>query len=391
MTTRSRFGFGAVVLAVLLSLVFGGIAGAVVAKQVQPSASARNGSASPITATTQGRPSTTVVDTGSGAPISWASVAKRVGPAVVTIINQQAAQPNPLFGGTSPGVTDEGSGFVISSKGDIVTNNHVVASAGNLTVVFADGHKVPAQLVRADSLSDLAVIRVKANVSTMLTFSPSNNLQPGQPVMAIGSALGQYRNTVTAGVVSALGRTIDEPNGISLHNMIQTDAAINQGNSGGPLLNTQGQVVGVNTAVTRGQAQSDPFGTSQQVVAEGLGFAIPSDQVRSTVTRLAVNKPPAFLGVSYHEITQQDATFYSLPLGAYVQAIGAGSPAEKAGIQKRDIITKINGHALTDTLQLEPVIANHVPGETVTVNVWRNGKNLTLRVKLGARPTTTTP
>jgi len=309
-------------------------------------------------------------------------VAQQAGPAVVTIINQQAAQQGLL--GAMPGPKAEGSGFVIDRTGDIVTNNHVVAQAQSLTVVFSHGRKTPARLVRADPLSDLAVIRVTSSVPAVLRFGNSSELQPGEPVMAIGSALGEFRNTVTAGVVSALRRTIDEPDGVSLHGMVQTDAAINQGNSGGPLLDERGEVVGVNTAISRGAATASPFGPAQSAVAEGLGFAIPSRTVRTVTARLVQNKPEALLGVSYQQINSQEARVYNLPVGAYVSAVKPGSPAQRARVQPRDIITKIDGRALTDPHSLEEMIANHSPGETATLTVWRNGKTISFKVTLGA-------
>jgi 2-alkenal reductase len=239
--------------------------------------------------------------------------------------------------------------------------------------------------VRADPLSDLALVRVHAQVPAILHFDDSTALLPGEPVLAIGSALGQYRNTVTSGVVSALGRTIDEQNGVTLHDMIQTDAAINQGNSGGPLLDERGNVVGVNTAITRGSSSTDIFGFSQSVVAEGLGFAIPSTTVKNVAARLVENKPPAYIGVSYLPISQQDATFYNFPIGAYVKSLASGSPAQKAGIKVRDIITKVDGQAVNDTYTLERVIAEHSPGEVATLTVWRSGRTLSIKVKLSAK------
>jgi S1-C subfamily serine protease len=328
--------------------------------------------------------SVTTASVSSGAPMSWAQVAKQAGPAVVTIINQQASQTN-LFGETVPGAQDMGSGFIVDSKGDIVTNYHVIANAQTLSVVFADGHKVPAQLVRGDESNDLAVVRVHTAVPAVLHFGASSALQPGDPVLAIGSALGQFRNTVTAGVVSATGRSIQESTGYTIHDMIQTDAAINQGNSGGPLLNDRGQVVGIDTAVERGSQSASIFGADNSVVAEGLGFAISSTTAQNVVARLIQDKPMASLGVSYEPVTQQVAQYYNLPMGAYIQQVQAGSAAAKAGLQPRDIITQVNGHKITDQYSLEQIITSHNPGQTVTLTVWRNGKTFTKQVKLGGK------
>lgn len=382
MNSRPRLGFLGLVVVVIVALVAGGIGGAAAAIALgknSPVSSPASQSAQPASVAALGQP--------SSKPMSWTQVAQRAGPAVVTIVNQQQAQHD-IFGNLVPGATDEGSGFLIDTKGDIVTNNHVIENAESLTVVFANGHKTVAQLVRADPLSDLAVVRVHTTVPAVLHFGDSNQLLPGEPVMAIGSALGQFRNSVTTGVVSALGRTINEPSGVSLQNMIQTDAPINQGNSGGPLLDDQGNVIGVNTAITRGASQSDPFGLggSQSVVAEGLGFAIPGATVKNVAARLVLNKPPAFLGVVPHQISQQDSVFYNLPVGAYVSAIRPGSAAASSGLKLRDIITKVNRQPINDTYSLDQVISEYSPGQTVRLTVWRSGKVLTMSVKLGAKP-----
>lgn len=379
MKNSGRIGAGSVLLVALLALVCGGIAGAV--------AGSRAVKTTVVQATATEAPNSSAVGNtvASSSPLSWVEVARRAGPAVVTIVNQQQSQRD-IFGNIQPGAKDEGSGFVVDKKGDIVTNNHVVEGSQSLTVVFSDGRKAAARLVRTDPLTDLAVIKAATKVTTTLTFGDSSQLQPGEPVMAIGSALGEYRNTVTSGIVSGLGRAITEPNGIVLQNMVQTDAPINQGNSGGPLLNERGQVIGVNTAITRGSQAADPFGIGQSVVAEGLGFAIPSSTVQNVAARLVQNKAPAFLGVTYHQISAQDSTYYNLPTGAYINTIAPGSPAAKAGLHPRDVITQVDGRKLSDTYQLEQVIAEHEPGQITTLQVWRSGKTLTLKVKLGSKP-----
>jgi 2-alkenal reductase len=379
MKQGSGIGAASLVLVAVVALLFGGIGGAVVGSQTTKTKIVQ---VTPQTAPSSNPVGNTVA---SGTSMSWVEVARRAGPAVVTIVNQQQPQTD-IFGNTQPGAKAEGSGFVVDKKGDIVTNNHVVQGAQSLTVVFSNGQKSTAHLVRNDPLTDLAVVKVSTKVSTILSFGNSNELQPGEPVLAIGSALGEYRNTVTSGIVSALGRAITEPTGTVLQNMVQTDAPINQGNSGGPLLNDRGQVIGVNTAITRGAQASDPFGISQSVVAEGLGFAIPSSTVQNVASRLVQNKAPAFLGVTYHQISQQDSTFYGLPMGAYVNTVTPKSPAAKAGIHPRDVITRVDSRKLSDTYQLEQVIAEHEPGQTATLQIWRSGKTMTIKVKLGAKP-----
>lgn len=380
--TGRGIGFATLALVALLAVLFGAVGGAVAGSRFAASTT----KVVKQVITTSGGGSSAQPAAVTNGTVDWSAVAQRAGRAVVTIVNRQQAQQG-LFGQVA-GATAEGSGFIVDTKGDIVTNNHVIDRAQSLTVVFFNGRKSPASVVRADPLNDLAVIRVNASVPGVLRFGDSAALRPGQPVMAIGSALGQYRNTVTSGVVSALGRTIQEQNGISIQDMIQTDAAINQGNSGGPLLNASGQVIGVNTAVTRGSSSADIFGGGTSVVAEGLGFAIPSSTVQNVARRLMENKPPAFLGVMYYPVSKQVSTYYNLPVGAYVKSVKAGSPAAKAGIKPRDVITKIGTQSLSATYTLERVIAGHVPGDTVKLTIWRSGNTMQVTVTLGAKPNT---
>ncbi|MGH2447909.1 MAG: S1C family serine protease, partial [Chloroflexota bacterium] len=311
MTTRASLGFVGVAIVAIVALIFGLVGGF-----------AANRIAGPKNVTKvikqQGAPAQPA--SSSSTPLSWTSVAHQAGPAVVTIINQQPAQQS-VFGGAQPGAKDEGSGFIISSKGFIVTNDHVVDPTGTLTVVFANGKKASGTLTGHDKSSDLAVVKVSGTMPGVLDFGNSNTLQPGEPLLAIGSALGQFRNTVTSGVVSGLGRSLTEPDGVTLQGMIQTDAAINQGNSGGPLLNDRGQVVGVNTAVNRGATENSLFGASTSVVAEGLGFAIPSSSVQNIAPQLEHHKATAFLGVRYQPVNQQASTFYKLPVGEYIEQV----------------------------------------------------------------------
>ena len=272
-----------------------------------------------------------------------------------------------------------GSGVVISPQGYIVTNNHVVDGYQTLQVVFADGTQVPAQLIGADSFSDLAVIKVDANVPAVAELGDSDQLQIGESVIAIGSPLGDFKNTVTSGVISALGRTLDVESGSAYEKMIQTDAAINHGNSGGPLVNLSGQVIGITTAIVRSSNSSSD-------VAEGLGFAIPSKTVSDITSQLIskgnVERP--YLGVRWQLVTPEIAQANNLPMqwGAYIQRVGAGSTADQAGVQAGDIITKIGDEALSDSNAFLNLLNHHKVGENVTIEVWRNGQTLTLNAVL---------
>jgi S1-C subfamily serine protease len=198
-----------------------------------------------------------------------------VGPAVVTIVTSQNA------GTTRRGVarqtTGVGSGVIVDRAGYIVTNHHVIENVLSVEVIFSDGTKSGATVVGSDASLDLAVIKVESTVPAVAILGNSDTLEPGQPVVAIGSALGDFRNTVTAGIVSALDRTLEDLESGSLSGLVQTDAAINEGNSGGPLISLDGEVVGINVAVVRGDGYT---------TAEGLGFAIPSNTVRSVLNRV---------------------------------------------------------------------------------------------------------
>ncbi|HKP53517.1 MAG TPA: trypsin-like peptidase domain-containing protein [Chloroflexia bacterium] len=286
------------------------------------------------------------------------------GPAVVTVINQLSGDNTRIGPLGSP--TASGSGVVVDQRGYIVTNNHVVEDQKSLEVIFSDGKKVPATLVGTDPFSDLAVIKVDTQVSTVAQFADSDLLEPGQPVVAIGSALGDFRNTVTAGVVSALHRDIEDAGSTALRNLIQTDAAINHGNSGGPLIDLEGRVVGINVAVVRGAGLGGD-------VAEGLGFAIPSNTARTVVDQLvskgAVERP--FIGISYQPITPQIAAYYELPReqGILVSEVVADGPADKAGIKAKTIITKFDGVELTSSTSLLEVLMKHKVGDSVQMTI----------------------
>jgi 2-alkenal reductase len=280
---------------------------------------------------------------------------------------------------------------IIDTEGRIITNNHVVdgASAGGLQVIFYDGETAAATLLGADPLSDVAVLKVDHTIAAVADLGNSAKLKVGETVIAIGSALGDFENTVTVGVISGLNRTLQRSDGINMENMIQTDAAINHGNSGGPLLNLSGQVVGINTAVVRGSDNSED-------VAEGLGFAIPVDTVRAVSSQLIndgkVVRP--FLGVRSAPINRAIATYYDLrdengevlETGALVEAVTEGSAAEKAGIKALDVLLQIDDYVLNEDHPLINVLTNFKPGDTVTLKVVRDGKRFDIKVTLGTRP-----
>ena len=304
------------------------------------------------------------------------SVVKRSSPAVVTVINTlSSSQRN----GQSVAQRASGSGVVIKADGYIVTNNHVVEGQQSLAVIFADGTRQDATLVGTDPLNDLAVLKVDGKVPGYLALGDSDALQPGETVIAIGSPLGNFKNSVTVGVVSALNRTVgDSPEGL-----VQTDAAINSGNSGGPLINMNGEVIGINTLVVR----SENMGSAP---VEGMGFAIPSSTVRLVSDELIangkINHP--FLGVSYVQLDPDVAATQGLSVqqGALLNQVDPSGPAGRAGLRNGDIIVSINGTILNDSTSLRRIMMQYKPNEQVKLEVLRNGKTQTFTVKLGTRP-----
>jgi serine protease Do len=300
-----------------------------------------------------------------------------VGPSVVTVVGTIPGQQT-VFGYTGDS-TSTGSGVFISSDGYILTNNHVIEGAQQLQVIFADGSQQDATLVGTDQYSDLAVLKITGTVPAFATLGNSDALNPGETVIAIGSPLGDFKNTVTVGVVSATGRSIDTGQGYTIDGLIQTDAAINQGNSGGPLVNLAGEVIAINTLIIR----SSDTGT----VAEGLGFAIPINTARVVSEQIIqnghVSRP--FLGISWQPITPRVAAVYRLPVqyGVYITDVAANSPASKSGLQVGDIITGIDNTTLDETHAYINTLFHYSAGDTVTLTLNRNGKQVQVQATLG--------
>jgi 2-alkenal reductase len=301
-----------------------------------------------------------------------------VGPAVVTIVGTIPGQRD--FFGFSADQQVSGSGVIIMPDGHILTNNHVVEDAQNLTVVLADGEQRPAKLVGADKFADIAIIKIDGTVPAAAGLGNSDKLVAGESVIAIGSPLGDLKNTVTVGVISATGRSLDSGNGYQLMDMIQTDAAINHGNSGGPLVDLAGEVIGINTMIVRSSGSSSD-------TAEGLGFAVPSNTARAIADQIIQKGYFArpYMGIRYQWITPDMASMYNLPVewGAYVAQLDASSPAAKAGIQRGDIITKIGDQTLDDSHPYINALFAQAPGATIQMEIVRNRKTIQLQVTLG--------
>lgn len=328
-------------------------------------------------------------------------VAEKASPAVVSIIvtkDLPKIQQVPdifrqFFGDTfnnQSGETEKrevggGSGFIISSDGLVVTNKHVVLDeAAEYTVLLNDNNKLPAKVLARDPLNDLAILKIEAKDLPVLEFGQSENLKVGQKVIAIGNALGEFRNTVSTGVVSGLARSITASSGIfqseRLIGLIQTDASINSGNSGGPLLDTAGRVIGINVAIAQN--------------AQNIGFAIPIDQVKETIESVKKNGRliRAWFGVRYIIITPDLAKNNNLKYDYGIMvvkgenptdlAVVPGSPADKAGLEENDIILEIDGKKLSEDYPLSNVIASHKPGDVLSLKIIHDGREKSTSVVL---------
>jgi serine protease Do len=303
---------------------------------------------------------------------------ENVGPAVVTIVGNLPDQQT--FFGTVSGQQVSGSGVIISQDGYIISNNHVVEGTTEVSVILADGTTMSAVVVSTDIYADLAVLKVEGQMPAVATLGDSDVLRPGETVIAIGSPLGDFKNTVTVGVISATGRSLDTGNGYVMENLLQTDAAINEGNSGGPLVNLQGEVIGLNTMIVRGGG----FGSA---VAEGLGFAIPSNTVKIISTAIIDHGYFArpYLGIDWRTINPTIATRYNLPVqwGAYVVQVTAGSPGDQAGLLQGDIITRIGDETISETNSYVNALFAYQPGQTVEVELVRGTQTMKVQVTLG--------
>jgi 2-alkenal reductase len=306
------------------------------------------------------------------------TVVQNVEPAVITVVGTVSGQVT--FFGTTSDQEVSGSGVIITEDGYILTNNHVVEGTKTLSVILNDGTEHPAELVSRDVFADLAVLKIEGNVPGVATIGNSDNLKPGETVIAIGSPLGTFRNSVTVGVISATGRSIDTGEGYTIEDLIQTDAAINQGNSGGPLLNLAGEVIGINTLVIRGSGISITN-------AEALGFAIPSNTA-SMIAQHIIDKgyfARPYLGTAYQNITPRIASWYNLPVnfGAYITNIDRNSPAALSGLRPGDIITKIGEIAIDEDQSFINALFEYEPNQVVTIEFAREDQLMSVEVTLG--------
>lgn len=364
---RKRPGFFKTIAVSLISALLGGV----VAVALVPSIYGNN--QAPVNQVVLNGGQTTPIVSTEGTNFPVAQIAKTTGPAVVGIANFRTTAS--FFGGGGLTEVGSGSGFIVDAKnGYIVTNNHVIAGAEKIMVSLADGRNIDAKLVGGDRRTDLAVVKIADTKNlTAAQLGDSSNIQVGEPVVAIGNPGGEeFARSVTVGYISATNRIL-EIEGEASFNLIQTDAAINPGNSGGPLVNYQGQVIGINSA------------KNQQAGFEGMGFAIPISDALPTIKQLIEKGYASHPGLEVHIDPRYTAEFASQrgwPTGAYVAKVTPGGPAEKAGIRAGDIITKINGEAIKNSLRLTRELFKYKPGDTVTVTIFREDKTLDVSLEL---------
>lgn len=301
--------------------------------------------------------------------LSVGQIAQQDTKSVVEVVaNDVATNTSPYPYGQQGSSQAEGTGWVYDSTGDIVTNNHVIDGSTSVKVTFSDGKSYTAKVVGADTSTDLAVLHVNASSSQLspLTLGDSSKVAVGDGVVAIGDPFG-LTGTVTSGIVSAVNREIDSPDGTPIEGAIQTDAAINHGNSGGPLFDLQGDVIGITS-----QIESDSGGN------DGVGFAIPSNTIKAVVSQLisSGSVEHAFLGVG-----PQTAAG-----GVRIASVETGSAAAKAGVKTGDVLTAVDGKATTSASALRATIEGYKPGDKVTLTVRRNGATKSISVTLGTRP-----
>jgi S1-C subfamily serine protease len=352
--SNERISMRRVLAFAMTAVVCGGLAGALVAAILDDDGTTAPSTTAPV-ALAQGR--------------SPAATYRRDAPGVVVITATSTEQvpSTPFTPPSDEKVQSLGSGFVIDGKGDIVTNDHVVAGATGIRVGFSGGDSYPAKVVGTDASSDLAVVRVDAPSSALhpLAFDSSASVQVGDPVYAIGNPFGLDR-TMTAGIVSATGRDIQAPDGLTIPDAIQTDAPINHGNSGGPLLDAAGRVVGVTSQIQGGTVDANV----------GIGFAVPGNTAKSVTDQLIAHghAEHAWLGVEAQTLASQH--------GVRVARVSSGSPAAKADLRGATIVA-VDGRPIASSADLAEAIARHRPGDRVTLTVSHRGD---VRVTLAAAP-----
>jgi putative serine protease PepD len=348
----------------LIVLFLTGLAGAAVGVGTYAAFGGRTTTTTVVRETPAGGKATS--NTSGGLSVN--EIYRRTSPGVVEVTVRSTTQSQFPFGGSQESL-GQGSGFVYDTSGHIVTNEHVVAGASSVTVKFQDGKTFSAKVLGSDASTDVAVVKVNAPASELhpLTLADSSTVAIGDGVVAIGSPFG-LENSVTSGIVSGLNRTISSPNNFSIPNAIQTDAAINHGNSGGPLLDASANVIGITSQIESNSGAND-----------GVGFAVPSDTVRSVVSQLLASGKAehAYLGIEVGAAANG---------GALVASVRSATPAAKAGLRTGDVIIRLDGNSIGSPDELQRAVDARKPGDRITLEVRRNGATRTVHVTLGTRP-----
>ena len=360
-----------------MPIVGGAIAGGVIALVVASGSTSSTTVTRTVTTPAQQAALPASFSKGSGMTVN--QIYKATSPGVVDIVVTSQSQGQNFFGGGGSQPTKgEGAGVVYNTKGDILTDEHVVAGATSVKVNFQDGKSYSGTVVGTDPSTDVAVVHINAPASELhpIPFANSDVAAVGDAVVAIGSPFS-LPETTTSGIVSQTGRSITAPNNYTIPNAIQTDAPINPGNSGGPLLDASGHVLGLNDQIMTNNATAAGQGSSS-----GVGFAIPSNTVARIADRIiaGTSVKHAYVGVLLSSRTAG---------GAEVAQVQPGTPAASAGLKAHDLITAINGKTITSTDQFIATVDNYAPGQTVTMTVNRGGQSQQLKVHLGTRPAAT--
>ncbi len=367
----------------LIPIIGGAVAGGVIALVIASGSSSTHNVTTTVVQPSSASSAEPTSFNSSGHGLSINQIYRADSPGVVDIVvtTQSQAPSLGLFGGgggQSQQAQAEGAGVVYDSKGDILTDEHVVAGATSVKVNFQDGKSAKATVVGTDPSTDVGVIHVNVPASELhpIPLANSSGAQVGDPVVAIGSPFS-LPETTTAGIVSQTGRSIQAPNGYTIPAAIQTDAAINPGNSGGPLLDANGHVLGLNDQIETNNQTAGGEGSSS-----GVGFAIPSNTVsRIANTIISGQKVKhSYVGVSLQANSAG---------GAQITSVASASPATQAGLQAGDVVTAIDGKTVTSTDQFIADIDNYLPGQTVTLTIDRHGQTKQIQVKLGTRPAQT--
>jgi putative serine protease PepD len=322
----------------------------------------------------------------SGGGMTINQIYKKAGPGVVDIVvTTSGGGSDSLFGGGGGTQKDEGAGVVYNDQGYILTDQHVVAGAKSIKVTFQDGLVASAKLIGTDPSTDVGVIKVNVASSELhpLAFADSDSAQVGDAVVAIGSPFS-LPETVTSGIVSQTGRSIEAPNNYTIPGAIQTDAAINPGNSGGPLLNADGEVLGLNDQIETNNTTAGGEGSNS-----GIGFATPGNEDQKVAQTIIAGKKVqhSYVGVFLSSMSEGGARIATQEENGQ-PPIAPGSPAAKAGLQAGDLITAVNGKKITSTDQFIATVFQDDPGQTITLTVKRDDQTKQIKVTLGTRPAT---